>query len=118
MNGVARTSRHFEAFAAGAASLSVHRVPGAPQALVEDGPVWTLEPPRSFLRFTGKKRYDPAFPHLPLIGEVLDRFKPDLLHITGPSEVGMLGRLAYEMELPLPQRHANVHEYLARRSDW
>jgi len=101
----------------------VHSCRRARQALVEDGPVWTLELPRGFLSFALEKdlRYDPAFlRHLPLIGEVLDRFKPDLLHITGPSEVGMLGaRLAYEMELPLAASwHTNVHEYLARRSDW
>jgi phosphatidylinositol alpha 1,6-mannosyltransferase len=76
-----------------------------------------------FLSFALEKdlRFDPAFlRHIPLIGEVLDRFKPDLIHITGPSEVGMLGaRLAYEMELPLAASwHTNVHEYLARRSDW
>jgi glycosyltransferase involved in cell wall biosynthesis len=79
--------------------------------------------PRGFLSFALEKdlRFDPAFlRHIPLIGEVLDRFKPDLIHITGPSEVGMLGaRLAYEMELPLAASwHTNVHEYMARRSDW
>ena len=124
INGVAHTSRHFEAFARrrGLPFLCI-RAGERAQALVEDGPVWTLELPRGFLSFALEKdlRYDPAFlRHLPLIGEVLDRFKPDLLHITGPSEVGMLGaRLAYEMELPLAASwHTNVHEYLARRSDW
>ncbi len=124
INGVAHTSRHFEAFARrrGLPFLCV-RAGEREQALIEDGPVWTLELPRGFLSFALEKdlRYDPAFlRHLPLIGEVLDRFQPDLLHITGPSEVGMLGaRLAYEMELPLAASwHTNVHEYLARRSDW
>jgi hypothetical protein len=58
--------------------------------------------------------------HIPIIGEVLDRFQPDLIHITGPSEVGMLGAgLAYHRDLPLAASwHTNVHEYLARRSDW
>ncbi|MGA2049430.1 MAG: glycosyltransferase, partial [Terracidiphilus sp.] len=124
VNGVAHTSRHFEAFA------RRHNLPflcvragDRANALEEDGNVWTLELPRGFLSFALEKdlRFDPAFlRHIPLIGEVLDRFKPDLLHITGPSEVGMLGaRLAYEMELPLAASwHTNVHEYLARRSDW
>ena len=56
--------------------------------------MWTLELPRGFLSFALEKdlRFDPAFlRHIPLIGEVLERFKPDLIHITGPSEVGMLG---------------------------
>ena len=124
VNGVAHTSRHFEAFA------RRHNLPflcvragDRANALEEDGNVWTLELPRGFMSFALEKdlRFDPAFlRHIPLIGEVLDRFKPDLLHITGPSEVGMLGaRLAYEMELPLAASwHTNVHEYLARRSDW
>ena len=66
-------------------------------------------------------RFDPAFlRHIPLIGEVLERFQPDLIHITGPSEVGMLGAgLAHHLGLPLAASwHTNVHEYLARRSNW
>lgn len=124
VNGVAHTSRHFEAFARrrNLPFLCV-RAGDRAKAIIEDGNVWTLELPRGFLSFTLEKdlRFDPAFlRHIPLIGEVLDRFKPDLIHITGPSEVGMLGaRLAYEMELPLAASwHTNVHEYLARRSDW
>ncbi len=124
VNGVAHTSRHFEAFARrrNLPFLCV-RAGDRARAFVEDGNVWTLELPRGFLSFALEKdlRFDPAFlRHIPLIGEILDRFKPDLIHITGPSEVGMLGaRLAYEMELPLAASwHTNVHEYLARRSDW
>jgi phosphatidylinositol alpha 1,6-mannosyltransferase len=124
VNGVAHTSRHFEAFARrrNLPFLCV-RAGDRTQAVLEDGNVWTLELPRGFLSFALEKdlRFDPAFlRHIPLIGEVLDRFKPDLIHITGPSEVGMLGaRLAYHLELPLAASwHTNVHEYLARRSDW
>jgi len=65
------------------------------QAATEDGSVWTLELPRGFLSFALEKdlRFDPVYiRHIPLIGEVLERFKPDLIHITGPSEIGMLGR--------------------------
>jgi glycosyltransferase involved in cell wall biosynthesis len=124
INGVAHTSRHFEAFARrGNLPFLCIRAGDREQALIEDGNVWTLELSRGFLSFALEKdlRFDPAFlRHIPLIGEVLDRFQPDLIHITGPSEVGMLGaRLAYEMELPLAASwHTNVHEYLARRSDW
>jgi phosphatidylinositol alpha 1,6-mannosyltransferase len=124
VNGVAHTSRHFEAFARrrNLPFLCV-RAGDRAQAMLEDGNVWTLELPRGFLSFALEKdlRFDPAFlRHIPLIGEVLDRFKPDLIHITGPSEVGILGvRLAYHLELPLAASwHTNVHEYLARRSDW
>lgn len=121
---MAHTSRHFEAFA------RRHNLPflcvragDRANAILTEGNVWTLELPRGFLSFALEKdlRFDPAFlRHIPLIGEVLQRFKPDLIHITGPSEVGMLGaRLAYHLGLPLAASwHTNVHEYLARRSEW
>ena len=124
VNGVAHTSRHFEAFARrrNLPFLCV-RAGNRAQAMIEDGNVWTLELPRSFLSFALEKDlcFDPAFiRHIPLIGEVLERFKPDLIHITGPSELGILGAgLARHMKLPLAASwHTNVHEYLARRSKW
>jgi glycosyltransferase involved in cell wall biosynthesis len=124
VNGVAHTSRHFEAFARrrNLPFLCV-RAGDRTQAVLEEGNVWTLELKRGFLSFALEKdlRFDPAFlRHIPLIGEVLERFKPDLIHITGPSEVGMLGAgLAHRLHLPLAASwHTNVHEYAARRSDW
>ncbi len=124
VNGVAHTSRHFEAFARrrGLPFLCV-RAGDRPQAVMDDGSVWTLELPRGFLSFALEKDlcFDPAFlRHIPLIGETLERFRPDLVHITGPSEIGMLGAaLAHHLDLPLAASwHTNVHEYLARRSDW
>ena len=124
VNGVAHTSRHFEAFARrrNLPFLCV-RAGDRTQAILEDGNVWTLELPRGFLSFALEKdlRFDPAFlRHIPLIGEVLERFKPDLIHITGPSEVGMLGAsLAGYLGVPLAASwHTTVHEYAARRSEW
>ena len=124
VNGVAHTSRHFEAFARrrNLPFLCV-RAGDRTQAIIEDGDVWTLELPRGFLSFALEKdlRFDPAFlRHIPFIEEVLERFKPDLIHITGPSEVGMLGAgLAHYLGLPLAASwHTNVHEYAARRSEW
>ena len=124
VNGVAHTSRHFEAFARrrNLPFLCV-RAGDRTQAIIEDGNVWTLELPRSILSFALEKdlRFDPAFlRHIPFIEEVLERFKPDLIHITGPSEVGMLGAgLAHHLGLPLAASwHTNVHEYAARRSEW
>jgi glycosyltransferase involved in cell wall biosynthesis len=121
---VAHTSRHFEAFArrCNLPFLCV-RAGVRARAFQQEGNVWTLELPRSFLSFALEKdlRYDPAFlRHVPLIGEVLERFQPDLIHITGPSELGMLGAgLAHHLQKPLAASwHTNVHEYLARRSQW
>ncbi len=124
INGVAHTSRHFEAFARrrDIPFLCV-RAGDRAQAITEEGNVWTLELPRGFLSFPLEKdlRFDPAFlRHKPLIDEVLSRFKPDLIHITGPSEVGMLGAwLSHSLRLPLAASwHTNVHEYAGRRSEW
>lgn len=124
VNGVAHTSRHFEAFARrrNLPFLCV-RAGDRGEALTEDGNVWTLELPRGFLSFALEKdlRFDPAFlRHVPLIEDVLDRFQPDLVHVTGPSEIGMLGMgLAHHRGLPLAASwHTNVHEYAARRSEW
>jgi glycosyltransferase involved in cell wall biosynthesis len=124
VNGVAHTSRQFEAFARrrNLPFLCV-RAGDRTESFNEEGNVWTLELSRGFLSFALEKdlRFDPAFlRHVPLIGDVLERFKPDLIHITGPSEVGMLGAgLALASHLPLAASwHTNVHEYAARRSDW
>jgi len=124
VNGVAHTSRNFEAFARrrNLPFLCV-RAGERAQAFIEDGNVWTLELPRGFLSFALEKdlRFDPVYlRHLPVIGEVLDRFHPDLIHITGPSEVGILGAwLSHQLHLPLAASwHTNVHEYAARRANW
>ncbi len=124
VNGVAHTSRHFLAFARknNLPFLCVRAGDRSP-ALEQDGNLWTLELPRGMLAFALEKdlSFDPAFPrHIPVIGEVLDQFQPTLIHITGPSELGLLGAaLASELDLPLAASwHTNVHEYLARRSHW
>ncbi len=124
VNGVAHTSRHFEAFARrrNLPFLCI-RAGHRSQALIEDGNVWSLELPRGFLSIPLEKdlRFDPAYPrHLRLIASVLDRFQPDLIHITGPSEIGLLAAwLAHRRRIPLAASwHTNVHEYAARRADW
>jgi phosphatidylinositol alpha 1,6-mannosyltransferase len=124
VNGVAHTSRHFEAFARrrNLPFLCV-RAGDRAERLVEEGNLWTLELPRGFFSVTLEKDlfFDPVYlRHIPLIGEVLERFKADLVHITGPSELGVLGAvLAHHYKLPLAASwHTNVHEYLVRRSDW
>ncbi len=124
VNGVAHTSRHFEAFARrrNLPFLCVHAGERGP-AVTEDGGVWTLELPRGALSFALEKdlRFDPAFlRHIPFVGEVMERFRPDLVHVTGPSEVGALGAgLALHLEVPLAASwHTNVHEYASRRANW
>lgn len=122
VNGVAHTSRQFEAFARqrNLPFLCV-RAGSRSRALIEDGNVWTLELPRGFLSIPLERdlRFDPAFlRHLPLIRRVLERFQPDLIHITGPSEIGMIGAgVARRLGVPLVANwQTNLHQYAARRS--
>jgi phosphatidylinositol alpha 1,6-mannosyltransferase len=124
VNGVAHTSRHFQAFARRRnLSFLCVRAGDREQSFTRDGNMETLELPRGFLSFALEKdlRFDPAFlRHVPIIESTLKRFKPDLIHITGPSEVGALGAaLAFHLGVPLAASwHTNVHEYAVRRSEW
>jgi len=124
INGVAHTSRQFEAFARrhSLPFLCVRAGNRRPRLLIE-GQLQTLELHRGFLSFYLDKdlTYDPGFiRHLPLIVRTLKEFRPDIVHITGPSENGMLGAaLAHHLRVPLAASwHTNVHEYAARRSNW
>jgi phosphatidylinositol alpha 1,6-mannosyltransferase len=123
INGVAHTSRHFEAFA------RRHSLPflcvraGPADCASKDGPVRTLELPRGALSFSVEKdlRFDLAYwRHLPRILADTRRFRPEIIHITGPTELGFLGAwIAHHLRVPLVASwHTNVHEYAATRSDW
>jgi phosphatidylinositol alpha 1,6-mannosyltransferase len=124
VNGVAHTARRFAGWAArtGMPFLCIHGSSdrGAVR-LLEQGSLRTLELPRGFASFALDKdlRYDPLFSrHGPHILRTLRAFQPDIVHITGPSELGMLGALfAHRLGIPLAASwHTNVHEYAARRS--
>jgi phosphatidylinositol alpha 1,6-mannosyltransferase len=124
VNGVAHTSRNFVAYA------QRHELPflcvraGTRETLVEDhGNLRTLELPRSIASVGMEKdlAFDPVFwRHGDLIEEQLRRFKPDLLHMTGPSELGIFAAyFAWKLKLPLAASwHTNVHEYASRRLTW
>jgi phosphatidylinositol alpha 1,6-mannosyltransferase len=124
INGVAHTSRHFEAFARrrNLPFLCVRAGRRQPRMLIENQ-LWTLELPRGSMSFTLDKdlSFDPAFVRfLPEIVRTLRAFRPDLIHITGPSENGILGALlAHHFRLPLAASwHTNLHEYAATRAGW
>lgn len=124
VNGVAHTARHFAAWAArtGKPFLCVRAGAGAIRTAVE-GSLEILELPRGAASFALDKdlRYDPLFiRHSAMILRALRAFRPDIIHITGPSELGMLGAaMAHHLGVPLAASwHTNVHEYAARRSAW
>ena len=124
VNGVAHTSRQFEAFARRRnLPFLMVRAGDREERYVPDGPVASLELKRGFLSFALEKdlRFDLGFlRHLPYITRMVKAFGPDVIHITGPSELGMIGAwLAHSLGVPLVASwHTNVHEYAAKRSSW
>src|SRR5262245_52961325 len=93
-NGVARTATALEAFAAerDLPLLLVHG--GRANQLVETGSVQRLELRRSRLSFDLEHdlRFDLAlWRHAGRVAQVVREFRPDLLHFTGPSDIGQLG---------------------------
>lgn len=124
VNGVAHTSRNFVAYA------QRHNLPflciragTRSQRFEQSGELRTLELPRSraSIRMEKDLDFDPLyFRHGEAIRRELARFRPDIIHITGPSELGFFGAyFAWEQGIPLAASwHTNVHEYAARRLDW
>lgn len=124
VNGVAHTSRNFIAYAErhGLPFLCV-RAGARMQAFEQAGELRTLELGRSrtSVRMEKDLSFDLLFwRHARSIRRELERFRPDVIHITGPSELGMFGAyFAWEMGIPLVASwHTNVHEYAARRMGW
>jgi phosphatidylinositol alpha 1,6-mannosyltransferase len=122
VDGVANTARQFEAYAKrhDLPFLIVHG--GYDRARVSrDGSVIRAELPRSFLGFAldRKHDFDLAFlRHLGRAEKIVREFKPDVLHITGPSDVGILGALvSHRLRIPLVGSwHTNLHQYAEQRA--
>jgi phosphatidylinositol alpha 1,6-mannosyltransferase len=124
VNGVAHTSRNFTAYA------RRHHIPmlcvragQTTRLLAPDGTVEALELGRSPLAVHLEKdlSFDPLFfRYSDLISETVRAFRPDVIHITGPSELGLFGAyFAHQLNLPLVASwHTNLHEYAARRMRW
>jgi glycosyltransferase involved in cell wall biosynthesis len=124
VNGVAHTSRNFVAYAqrrglpflcvrAGTREISFEQV----------GELRTLELRRSrgSVRMEKDLEFDTLFwRHGEAIRQELERFRADVIHITGPSELGIFGAyFAWGMGVPLAASwHTNLHEYAAKRMAW
>ena len=127
VNGVAHTSRNFQAFAT-RQSLPFLCIRAAQPSQQEphhqtNGQIETLDLPRSRAAI-GLERdlsFDPFFVrHAAIIARTLRAFRPDIIHITGPSELGIFGAYyAWKHNIPLAASwHTNVHEYAAQRLIW
>jgi phosphatidylinositol alpha 1,6-mannosyltransferase len=120
IDGVAQTSRHFEAFA-----LRQHRpflmVHAGPQhEVTTSGPVTRVQLERGPVRFPLDRAhdYDLLFlRHYRKLEPLLREFRPDVVQITGPSDVGTLGAyVAYKLKIPLAASwQTNVHQFARRR---
>lgn len=122
VNGVALTSRQFEAFARRRQLpfFSVHA--GAATRIQHDGSVTVFQMQRSAAAFNLESDSELSYDLLlwRYRRDLLDAFatfRPELLHVTGPSDIGMLGAwMAHEVGIPLVASwHTNVHEYAGRR---
>lgn len=120
VNGVALTSREFVAFTRRRSipCFSVHA--GPETRSFEEGSVTTWEFKRGPVRWN--LEHDLAIDFLFLryrkaLRKALEAFRPDLVHITGPGDAGILGAfLAYDLKVPLAASwHTNLHEFAARR---
>lgn len=121
-NGVATLSREFVAFARHQQLpfFCVHS--GAETQVIHQESLTTLELKRGLAAF--------ALDHDLYCDPLLSRYKswviaqlrpfgPDLVHITGPGDLGILGLwIAHSLRIPLvASQHTNLHEYAARRLD-
>ena len=119
-NGVGTLSRQLAEFAR-AREFPLLVVRGGKQTCLSlNGSLETLELKRSVAAFPVDKTlyFDPLLMrHKQMVIDQIRCFKPDLIHITGPGDIGFLGvRVAHELGLPsVASWHTNLHEYLSRR---
>lgn len=121
-NGVARTTNALEDYARrrGLPLLSVHA--GPETRTVQEGSIVRLELARWHATSFGLEhdlRFDLAlWRHVGAVRQALHHFQPDVLHFTGPSDIGQLGVfLGYRLGIPMVGSwHTNLHEYAGRRA--
>lgn len=130
VNGVAHTSRHLEQYARRhelpflCVRAALKHQQGQENALHQSGNLWTLELGRrdsTSFRLDKDLSFDMWFArHVRIAAQALEQFRPDVVHITGPSDVGLLGAwLAWRQGIPLAAGwHTNLHEYAGRRAQW
>ena len=120
-NGVATLSRALEEHARrhDAPYLCVHG--GTVTELSRHGSTERLELRRgpAAFRLEHDLAFDPLlWRHYRRARQAVAAFRPDVVHITGPSDVGQLGTLlAHQLHIPIVGSwHTNIHQYAAARS--
>jgi phosphatidylinositol alpha 1,6-mannosyltransferase len=120
VNGVALTSRQFDAFARrrGVPFLSVHAGPRSDLRIQGEHQTLELARSRAALPIDRDLSFDPTLLRREIaVGRILREFRPDVIHVTGPSDIGILGAwLAHRQRIPLlASWHTNLHEFAALR---
>lgn len=121
LDGVARTSREFEDFAR-RRNLPFLLVHGGPQnAVSTSGSVTRVQLGRSRIGFSVDQAhdYDLIFlRRLRRIRQLVRKFRPDVIQITGPSDVGILGAvIAHNLRVPLAATwQTNLDQYARSRA--
>jgi len=120
VNGVALTYRQLDAFVRrrGIPFFNCHA--GPETAVEHKDSVTTFELRRGLLSFAVEKdlAVDPLLTrYKKRVREELEKFQPDIIHIAGPNDIGLMGAwLSREMDVPLTAAwHTNVHEFAAWR---
>jgi phosphatidylinositol alpha 1,6-mannosyltransferase len=120
VNGVAMTSQRLVGYARerGYPFLCVHA--GEKTEVTQDGSVTFVSLKRSPVSFTMDEglKYDPLFQrHSRFVEKQLEKFRPDVFHITGLNDVSITGAyLAWKMKKAMVGSwHTNIHEYAAHR---
>lgn len=120
VNGVALTSREFARFARACyyPFLCVHAGWRTGHLRRGSYEAFALARSRAVLHLEHDLFFDLLFlRHRKKVRKILEAFRPDLVHITGPGHIGMLGAmLAHDLGIPLVASwHTNVHEFGSRR---
>ena len=120
VNGVALTSRRFQEYAVKKDRPFLCVRAGDSTRCGKEGGIETLDLKRGPISFgiDRRQRHDLAlWRYRDLLRRTFCSFKPDIVHITGPSDIGQLGALvAHLMRIPLVASwHTDLHKYAAYR---
>ena len=120
VNGVAMTSNRLISFVKKRELPFINVHAGPKTAVTKEGNFISLTLKRSAASFEMDEglKYDPLFQrHAGFVRAELEKFRPDVFHITGLNDVSILGAyLAWKMDVSLVGSwHTNLHEYAARR---
>ncbi len=120
VNGVAMTSNRLTGFARKKGYPFFCVFAGKTTEVTRDKNLTYVSLKRSPLsiRVDEDLKYDPFFQrHVGLVRRELEKFRPDVFHITGVNDISIIGAyLAWKMDIALiGSWHTNIHEYAASR---